>query len=73
MSALLMQSSQARLQAELDLYSDNHRRNMAHPIDETGKILYSHFVNGWVYYQDNDTGEIIRNYLIACRNDSVIK
>ena len=51
----------------------NHRRNMAHPIDETGKILYSHFVNGWVYYQDNDTGEIIRNYLIACRNDSVIK
>lgn len=51
----------------------NHRRNIMKPIDKTGKILLDLFTNGLVYYQNNDIGEIVRNYLLSCRNDSIIK
>ena len=51
----------------------NHRRNITKPFDKTGRILLDLFVNGLVYYQNNDVGEVVRNYLLACRNDSIIK
>lgn len=51
----------------------NHRRNITKPIDEIGKKILAYFTEGIVYYQNNDIGEIVRNYLIACRNDSIIK
>ncbi len=51
----------------------NHRRNLTKPIDRLGKKILDYFVNGVVYYQNNDIGEVVRNYLLQCRNDSIIK
>lgn len=51
----------------------NHRRNLAKPFDRLGKKILDYFTTGVVYYQNNDVGEIVRNYLIQCRNDSIIK
>lgn len=51
----------------------NHRRNITKPIDRLGKKILDYYVNGVVYYQNNDIGEVVRNYLITCRNDSIIK
>ena len=33
---------------------------------EIGRKLWNFFRDEKVYYQDNDVGEIIRNYLIFC-------
>lgn len=51
----------------------NHRRNITKPFDKTGKAIFDFFTQSLVYYQNNDIGEVVRNYLLACRNDSIIK
>ena len=51
----------------------NHRRNILKPFDRTGRAIYDFFAQSLVYYQNNDIGEIVRNYLLACRNDSLIR
>lgn len=51
----------------------NYRRNISKPYDKIGKKIYAFFVQDLVYYQNNEIGEIVRNYLIACRSDAIIK
>lgn len=44
----------------------NYIRNIRKTTMEIGRHLWEFFRNEKVYYQDNDVGEIIRNYLIFC-------
>lgn len=41
----------------------NFRRRLTHPCDNIDKLYYSFFIKEKVFYQDNETGEIMRNYL----------
>lgn len=45
----------------------NWRRKINHPIDELDQKLYWYFRADKVFYQDNEVGEIIRNYLQWCQ------
>lgn len=44
----------------------NHLRNMKHPSSQLGKKIVEFYKADNVYYQDNDVGEIVRNYLMFC-------
>ena len=48
----------------------NHIRNMKHPSSQLGQKIYKFFKDDQVYYQDNDVGELVRNYLMFCQNCS---
>lgn len=45
----------------------NWRRKLSHPIDELDQKLYWYYRADKVFYQDNEVGEIIRNYLQWCQ------
>ena len=45
----------------------NRRTRISAPYDNIGKRIYSYYVADKVFYQDNEVGEIVRNYLNACR------
>lgn len=47
----------------------NYRRKITQPIDEAGKKIYWFFKNEKVFYQDNEVGEVVRNYLNWCKTD----
>ena len=47
----------------------NWRRKITKPQDETGKRIAMFFKTDKVFYQDNETGEIVRNYLKWCNSD----
>lgn len=51
----------------------NHRRKITHPVDEVGRKIKWFFDNDKVFYQDNEVGEIIRNYLQWCKTDRGIQ
>lgn len=44
----------------------NWRRNITKPIHEIERGIYKFFLEEKVFYQDNEIGEIVRNYLIWC-------
>lgn len=44
----------------------NHRRNITRPTDEIDRKIADFFRKDKVFYQDNEVGEIVRNYLIWC-------
>lgn len=44
----------------------NHRRFITRPTDELGKKIALHYKQDKIFYQDNEVGEIVRNYLIFC-------
>lgn len=44
----------------------NFRRNIAKPMSSLDQRVYSYFKDDKVFYQDNEVGEIVRNYLIWC-------
>lgn len=44
----------------------NYRRKITKPIDEIGKKIASFYIADKVFYQDNEIGEIMRNYLMWC-------
>ena len=44
----------------------NFIRNIRKSSLDIAKRIWDFFRNDNVYYQDNDTGEIVRNYLIFC-------
>lgn len=44
----------------------NWRRNLARPILDIEKMIARFFAEDKVFYQDNEIGEIVRNYLIWC-------
>lgn len=49
----------------------NWRRNILKPIDELGQKIAYYYKAEKIFYQSNDIGEIIRNYLMNCKNQSV--
>lgn len=42
----------------------NHRKYIAQPFDKLGKKIYYFYQIYKVFYQDNDVGELVRNYLM---------
>ena len=47
----------------------NHIRNLRHPTNDIGMKVYKFFKDDNVYYQDNDVGELVRNYLLFCQSE----
>ena len=47
----------------------NWRRKLTKPIYNIDKKLYTFFINDKVFYQNNEIGEIMRNYLIWSQSD----
>ena len=47
----------------------NYRTRITAPYDNVGRTIYSFFAREKVFYQDNEVGEIVRNYLNACRHN----
>lgn len=50
----------------------NFRRKMSKPIDNIDKQIYSLFKWDKVFYQDNEVGEIVRNYLMWCKTEESV-
>ena len=48
--------------------SPNYRRRINTPPDKLGRRIWDFFVFEKVYYQDNNCGEIMRNYIQFCNN-----
>lgn len=46
----------------------NYIRNIRKPPNKTAKRIADYFRDEKVYYQDNEVGEVVRNYLQFCRN-----
>ena len=47
----------------------NYRRKLTKPIDDIGKKIAWFFAIDKVFYQDNEVGEMVRNYLNWCKTD----
>ena len=45
----------------------NYRRRITNTFDEIGKKIWWFFNTDRVYYQDNEVGEIVRNYIMWCK------
>lgn len=60
------------------IFSENYspsmriRRNLLKPFDETGNLLLYFYKTEKVFFQDNEIGEIMRNYLQWCKTDKGI-
>lgn len=48
-------------------WKGNIRTNILRPYDEVGQAVLWFFTNDRVFYQDNEVGEAIHNYLLACQ------
>ena len=48
----------------------NYRRKITKPFDDVGKRIYEFFRMDKVFYQDNEVGEIVRNYVNWCKKES---
>lgn len=51
----------------------NWRRRICVPQDDKGRRIWQYFVEDRVYYQDNEVGEIVRNYLQFAQRSDIIK
>lgn len=49
----------------------NHIRNMRHSSLSINKKIGKFFADNKVFYQDNEVGEIVRNYLVQCAHDII--
>lgn len=49
----------------------NHVRNLRRSSLEAAKKIGWYFANSKVFYQDNDVGEVVRNYLQFCKSDTI--
>ena len=47
----------------------NYRRKINVCFDTIGKKIWELFVKEQIFYQDNEVGEVIRNYLIWCKKE----
>ncbi len=45
----------------------NHRKKITKPVTELEKKITSFFIRDKVFYQDNQVGEIVRNYIAWCK------
>ena len=48
----------------------NHIRNIRHDGSDLNKKVYKFFREDRVFYQDNEVGEIVRNYLMFCQKEA---
>lgn len=48
----------------------NQIRNMTKPYSDMGRKIYKFFHDDKVFYQDNDVGELVRNYLMFCQKEA---
>ena len=48
----------------------NHIRNIRKSTEDIAKKIYKFFRDDQVFYQDNDVGEIVRNYLMFCQKEA---
>lgn len=51
----------------------NHIRNIRKPTNNLTRKIADFFREDRVFYQDNDVGEIVRNYLLSCQSEMKIK
>lgn len=51
----------------------NYRQNLLQPPDQFGRRLASFYASHTVFYQDNEVGEAIRNYLVFCKQQPIVK
>lgn len=49
----------------------NYRRRITKISDDISKKIYYFYANDKVFYQDNEVGEIVRNYIMWCKKESV--
>lgn len=49
----------------------NHIRNIRRTDNKVAMTIAKFFRNDQVYYQDNDVGEIVRNYMMFCKSDTI--
>lgn len=49
----------------------NHRRKLTKPMTKVDKKIIWFFVHEKVFYQSNEIGEIVRNYIMWCQNASM--
>lgn len=47
----------------------NYRRKITQPVDEAGRLIKWFYDHDKVFYQDNEVGEVVRNYLQWCKTD----
>ena len=47
----------------------NHIRNIRKPYNNLGRKIWSFFHDDQVFYQDNDVGELVRNYIMFCMQE----
>lgn len=50
----------------------NHIRNIRKPTNDCTRKIADFFRNDRVFYQDNDVGELVRNYLMYCQTEMKI-
>ncbi len=48
----------------------NHRRMITRPMDKLGHKIADMYKADKIFYQDNEVGEIVRNYLLWCKSES---
>lgn len=48
----------------------NHIRNITHPATDMARKILSFYKTDKVFYQDNDVGEIVRNYFMFCQKEA---
>ena len=49
----------------------NYRRNITITDDKITNLIYNFYKNDKVFYQSNDIGELIRNYMMWCRTSTL--
>lgn len=49
----------------------NWRRKITKPQDDLGKKIYNFYLIDKVFYQDNPTGEVMRNYINWCKKEGL--
>ena len=49
----------------------NHVRNIRRSTNEIANKIGMYFRDDQVFYQDNDVGEIVRNYMMFCKSDTL--
>ena len=48
----------------------NHIRNITHPANDMARKILNFYKTDRVFYQDNDVGEIVRNYFMFCQKEA---
>lgn len=49
-----------------------HIRNIRRSTIKISTKIYEFFRNNKVFYQDNEVGEVVRNYLVVCERDKIV-